>query len=286
MRDLGLEVAVDEIGNVVGTRAGTDPTAGAGDDRQPHRHRALPAAATTATSACSPAWRWSRRWSATACAPGTPWPSPSSPTRRAPASSPTCSAASCTSAAWRWRTPSTSAAIDGAARSATSWLASGTPGRCRARRRAPRTPSSSCTSSRARCWRPTACGIGAVTGVQGISWQELTIDGQSNHAGTTPMAMRHDAALRRRRGSRRSCAELATELGRPPGRHRRRASSSSPTWSTWWPAGPPSRVDLRNTDDAILHEAERRLREHGAGSWPLPKGSRSRAGARWPASSR
>ena len=30
--------------------------------------------------------------------------------------------------------------------------------------------------------------IGAVTGVQGISWQELTITGQSNHAGTTPMA--------------------------------------------------------------------------------------------------
>ena len=35
--------------------------------------------------------------------------------------------------------------------------------------------------------------IGAVTGVQGISWTELTITGQSNHAGTTPMAMRHDA---------------------------------------------------------------------------------------------
>ena len=38
-------------------------------------------------------------------------------------------------------------------------------------------------------------GIGAVTGVQGISWQELTIGGQSNHAGTTPMRLRHDAAL-------------------------------------------------------------------------------------------
>src|ERR1700690_4069017 len=37
--------------------------------------------------------------------------------------------------------------------------------------------------------------IGAVTGVQGISWTELTITGQSNHAGTTPMSMRHDAGL-------------------------------------------------------------------------------------------
>ena len=35
--------------------------------------------------------------------------------------------------------------------------------------------------------------IGAVTGVQGISWQEVTIEGQSNHAGTTPMDMRRDA---------------------------------------------------------------------------------------------
>ena len=35
--------------------------------------------------------------------------------------------------------------------------------------------------------------IGAVTGVQGISWQEVTIEGQSNHAGTTPMHMRRDA---------------------------------------------------------------------------------------------
>lgn len=34
--------------------------------------------------------------------------------------------------------------------------------------------------------------IGAVTGVQGISWQEVTIVGQSNHAGTTPMSLRHD----------------------------------------------------------------------------------------------
>jgi len=37
--------------------------------------------------------------------------------------------------------------------------------------------------------------IGAVTSVQGISWQEVTIIGQSNHAGTTPMSLRHDPAL-------------------------------------------------------------------------------------------
>ncbi|MBL6927684.1 MAG: Zn-dependent hydrolase [Rhodospirillales bacterium] len=35
--------------------------------------------------------------------------------------------------------------------------------------------------------------IGAVTGVQGIYWTEFKITGTSNHAGTTPMQNRHDA---------------------------------------------------------------------------------------------
>lgn len=35
--------------------------------------------------------------------------------------------------------------------------------------------------------------IGAVENLQGISWQRVTIDGVANHAGTTPMSMRRDA---------------------------------------------------------------------------------------------
>jgi N-carbamoyl-L-amino-acid hydrolase len=35
--------------------------------------------------------------------------------------------------------------------------------------------------------------IGAVESLQGISWQRITIGGEANHAGTTPMAMRRDA---------------------------------------------------------------------------------------------
>ncbi|QDJ12212.1 N-carbamoyl-L-amino acid hydrolase (plasmid) [Roseomonas mucosa] len=35
--------------------------------------------------------------------------------------------------------------------------------------------------------------IGAVKNLQGISWQRVTIGGEANHAGTTPMAMRRDA---------------------------------------------------------------------------------------------
>ena len=37
--------------------------------------------------------------------------------------------------------------------------------------------------------------IGVVEGVQGISWQEFKLTGTSNHAGTTPMQYRQDAGL-------------------------------------------------------------------------------------------
>jgi N-carbamoyl-L-amino-acid hydrolase len=37
--------------------------------------------------------------------------------------------------------------------------------------------------------------IGVVTAVQGISWHRLVLHGQSNHAGTAPMAMRRDAGF-------------------------------------------------------------------------------------------
>jgi N-carbamoyl-L-amino-acid hydrolase len=37
--------------------------------------------------------------------------------------------------------------------------------------------------------------LGAVADLQGISWQRVRIEGQANHAGTTPTAMRRDAGL-------------------------------------------------------------------------------------------
>ncbi|MCC6775689.1 MAG: Zn-dependent hydrolase [Hyphomicrobiales bacterium] len=39
------------------------------------------------------------------------------------------------------------------------------------------------------------CVIGAVEGITGLSWTEVTIDGRAGHAGTTPIALRRDAAL-------------------------------------------------------------------------------------------
>jgi N-carbamoyl-L-amino-acid hydrolase len=35
--------------------------------------------------------------------------------------------------------------------------------------------------------------IGVVTDLQGISWQEVTVQGRANHAGTTPLGLRHDS---------------------------------------------------------------------------------------------
>jgi N-carbamoyl-L-amino-acid hydrolase len=37
--------------------------------------------------------------------------------------------------------------------------------------------------------------IGAVEGITGLTWIEVTVTGCSGHAGTTPMHLRHDAAL-------------------------------------------------------------------------------------------
>ncbi len=54
--------------------------------------------------------------------------------------------------------------------------------------------------------------IGAVTGVQGISWGEVIIEGQSNHAGTTPMDMRRDAGHAAARVAV-AAREIANDIG-------------------------------------------------------------------------
>lgn len=54
-----------------------------------------------------------------------------------------------------------------------------------------------------RLWRE-GIPICAVTGIQGISWWKYVITGQPNHAGSTPMEMRHDALI--------AAAEVITEV--------------------------------------------------------------------------
>lgn len=101
--------------------------------------------------------------------------------------------------------------------------------------------------------------IGAVTGVQGISWQEINIKGQSNHAGTTPMSYRHDAGYAAA-GIATFVRDLATGLGGDQvgtvGR-----MELGPGLVNVMAATARLTVDLRNTDEGALEEAESRLRE-------------------------
>ncbi|GMG84309.1 Zn-dependent hydrolase [Paralimibaculum aggregatum] len=99
--------------------------------------------------------------------------------------------------------------------------------------------------------------IGAVTGVQGISWTEFTLHGQSNHAGTTPMAMRRDAGCAAARIALEARA-IADDLG-PPQVATVGVTELSPGLVNVVPERAKLTVDLRNTDDAVLKAAEARL---------------------------
>ena len=97
------------------------------------------------------------------------------------------------------------------------------------------------------------CTIGAVTGVQGISWQRITIAGQSNHAGTTPMHMRHDAG--------HAAAVLTTfvrTLAHQVGGHQVATvgrTAFTPDLINVVPGYAELTVDLRNPDAAALDRA-------------------------------
>ena len=99
--------------------------------------------------------------------------------------------------------------------------------------------------------------IGAVTGVQGISWQEITITGQSNHAGTTPMSMRRDPGyvaakiavflrdLADRYGGHQVCTVGKVDL--------------FPNLVNVIPAKAVMTLDVRNTDENVLAAAEQEI---------------------------
>ncbi len=100
--------------------------------------------------------------------------------------------------------------------------------------------------------------IGAVTGVQGISWQELTLTGQSNHAGTTPMRLRRDAGFAAAEVAvavRRLAADLGGHQVGTVGR-----IDLHPNLVNVVAARATLTLDLRNTDEAVLATSERGLR--------------------------
>lgn len=101
--------------------------------------------------------------------------------------------------------------------------------------------------------------IGAVTGVQGMSWQEFTLHGVSNHAGTTPMALRHDAGY-----GASAIAVAARELALTMGGNQVATVGSiqlQPGLVNVIAKEAKLTVDLRNTDSALLKQAEDQLQE-------------------------
>lgn len=101
--------------------------------------------------------------------------------------------------------------------------------------------------------------IGAVAKLQGISWQQITIEGKANHAGTTPMHLRRDAGLAAaaivtfvRQLAVRSGSTLAT-VG---------SLRFEPDLINVIPRKAQLTVDLRDPDEARLQAAEQALRDY------------------------
>ena len=99
--------------------------------------------------------------------------------------------------------------------------------------------------------------IGAVTGVQGISWQEVTITGQSNHAGTTPMSMRKDPSY--------VASKIAVFLRELADHYKGDQVCTVgkidlfPNLINVIPAKAVLTLDVRNTDEETLSKAEREI---------------------------
>lgn len=99
--------------------------------------------------------------------------------------------------------------------------------------------------------------IGVVAAVQGISWQRFFFEGVSNHAGTCPMAMRHDAGF--------VAAQVVAEVRAMTSRYDGAMVATvgelelRPNLVNVVPNRVQMTVDLRNTNGAELARAERDL---------------------------
>jgi N-carbamoyl-L-amino-acid hydrolase len=101
--------------------------------------------------------------------------------------------------------------------------------------------------------------LGVVKDLQGISWQEVKIQGTSNHAGTTPMDLRHDAGYCAARVTT-FVREMVLRMG---GSQVGTVGSIQlkPNLVNVIASEAVLTVDLRNTDDERLARAERELKE-------------------------
>lgn len=102
--------------------------------------------------------------------------------------------------------------------------------------------------------------LGAVTGVQGISWQEATIVGQSNHAGTTPMALRRDPVA-----AGAALAGFLRELAHRYGGNQVCTVGKfdvHPNLVNVVAARVQMTLDVRNTDEDLLKRAEAEISDY------------------------
>jgi N-carbamoyl-L-amino-acid hydrolase len=101
--------------------------------------------------------------------------------------------------------------------------------------------------------------IGVVTGVQSISWHELTITGQSAHAGTTPMELRRDAGVAAARINLELRRMIASGVYGPGMRATMGVVQPGPGLVNIVPGRCTATVDLRNPVDEHMRAAERDL---------------------------
>jgi N-carbamoyl-L-amino-acid hydrolase len=98
--------------------------------------------------------------------------------------------------------------------------------------------------------------LGVVTGVQGISWWNLTLGGAAAHAGCTPMDSRRDAGLALA-GLRVAMDDLTREI--PGLLCNFGLLATTPGLTNVVPDTASATVDLRNPDEAALQHAEARM---------------------------
>lgn len=99
--------------------------------------------------------------------------------------------------------------------------------------------------------------IGAVDGVQAITWLELTLTGEANHAGTTPMRYRRDAGF----GAAAIIAAARAVTGEIEGQVANAGQIAfEPGNVNVVPRRAVFTLDLRNPRDKRQAEAERRVR--------------------------
>jgi beta-ureidopropionase / N-carbamoyl-L-amino-acid hydrolase len=99
--------------------------------------------------------------------------------------------------------------------------------------------------------------IAAVEGITGLAWTEVAITGRASHAGTTPMHLRRDAAY-----AAAEIAVFARRLAQSMGGHQRATVGRIelyPNLVNVVAERAVLTVDLRNTDEARLREAEQQL---------------------------